>query len=172
MGHLGIKLFPVPQKICTCPYLENCLMTNQIWTQVKGLVPQRIEKHCRKRRKCWLPAFSVFLTMFFQLSFSGSCIGQQIVWFRVNSLPTNRNNKLNFVILMFIQLSKPAKQLTNQPSKQPINQSINQSIIKSGPLITLKICLGCKNVAELLIKRQILCQVQIKSTCRQQNLDY
>ena len=28
------------------------------------MVQGRVEKHCGKRRKCWLPAFSPFPTMF------------------------------------------------------------------------------------------------------------
>ena len=40
-------------------------------------------KHCWKRRKCWLPAFSSFPTMFFQKdSFTGS-LKVAIVWQRI-----------------------------------------------------------------------------------------
>ena len=42
-------------------------------------------KHCGKRRKCWLPAFSPFLTIFLKASFTGSYkVGT--VWEWVNSL--------------------------------------------------------------------------------------
>ena len=36
-------------------------------------------KHCGKRRKCWLPAFSPFPTMFLKAVF----LGVEIVWERV-----------------------------------------------------------------------------------------
>ena len=42
----------------------------------------RGRKHCGKRRKCWLPAFSPFPTMFSQASFSGS-LKVEIMWLRV-----------------------------------------------------------------------------------------
>ena len=46
----------------------------------------KVRKHCGKRRKCWLPAFSPFPTLFSNASFPGS-LKVEIVWERVNSLP-------------------------------------------------------------------------------------
>ena len=41
-------------------------------------------KHCGKRRKCWLPAFSPFPTMFSR-AFSFGVVKSRVVWYRVNS---------------------------------------------------------------------------------------
>ena len=43
----------------------------------KGNLLGKDRKHCRKRRKCWLPAFSLFPTVFPKDSFtSRDCVGK------------------------------------------------------------------------------------------------
>ena len=48
--------------------------------EMAKIVFDKVEKHCGKRCKCWLPAFSPFPTMFSKASFSGLLQVGILVW--------------------------------------------------------------------------------------------
>ena len=57
----------------------------------------RVEKHCGKKRKCWLPAFSPFTTMFSKALFlrvimSHDCVAELI---SIIETPSNATNQFN-----------------------------------------------------------------------------
>ena len=85
--------------------LSLCRQTDR-WTTVKQYAPDlsirghnkcnlkteipfgMSDKHCGKRRKCWLPAFSPLPTMFSKAFFSKG-VKVQIVWERVKITSSN-----------------------------------------------------------------------------------
>ena len=48
-------------------------------------VSKKCRKHCAKRRKCWLPAFSPFPTMFSNTLFPWGLLKVGIVWEKVKA---------------------------------------------------------------------------------------
>ena len=69
---------PLPDdKILGLPKLKAFADDKLNVTQNIKVVFHRIEKHCGKRRKCWLPAFSSFPTMFSEGFFS--CRASKVV---------------------------------------------------------------------------------------------
>ena len=53
-------------------------------------------KHCGKRRKCWLPAFSPFPTMFYTLSQTFFAISAAFELLSANALNLDKSNNLSF----------------------------------------------------------------------------
>ena len=47
-------------------------------------------KHCRKRRKCWLTAFSPFPTMFFQRLLYPGCLKSVFCGYELNAITSNK----------------------------------------------------------------------------------
>ena len=71
--------------------IKNCIKQwqfKQLWKLLENFLVT-FGKHCEKRRKCWKPAFSPFLTMFSTLS---KCIGwatMKLLLALFNPLPNN-----------------------------------------------------------------------------------
>ena len=56
---------PLPNgKILDWPKLKTLADDKTTVAEMMISLSDRVEKHCGKRRKCWLPAFSPFGTMF------------------------------------------------------------------------------------------------------------
>ena len=78
------NLFFTKQQNCTQVQIEViCRRQNKCNSKKKEICVGKGRKHSGKRRKCWLPAFSPFSTMFSKAYFSGS-LKVGLVWQGVN----------------------------------------------------------------------------------------